>query len=96
LVRGVKAAPAACRKLLERVARGEAGVQKRALSQPPLNAEGFLSPVVDKSSTSRGAIRGRERQLIDINGGARSVGGTSRNIINGISPTNLFGDVNLD
>ncbi|WP_239478130.1 RHS repeat-associated core domain-containing protein [Hydrogenophaga sp. YM1] len=61
-----------------------------------LNAEGFFPPVLDRSSTNRGAIRGREQQLIDINGGARSVGGTSRNMINGISPMNPFGDAYLD
>ena len=34
------------------------------------------------------AIRGREQQLIDFNGGARSVGGNSANIINGVSDLN--------
>lgn len=34
------------------------------------------------------AIRGREQQLIDFHGGAQSVGGTSRNKINGISDWN--------
>jgi len=71
-------------------------IRKRALGQPLLNAEGFLPPVLDRSSTNRGAIRGREQQLIDINGGARSVGATSRNMINGISPMNPFGDAYLD
>lgn len=34
------------------------------------------------------AIRGREQQLIDMHGGAKSQGGTSGNAINGISPNN--------
>ena len=36
----------------------------------------------------RDAIRGREQQLIDLNGGAKSKGGTSGNKINGISDIN--------
>lgn len=34
------------------------------------------------------AARGREQQLIESNGGAKSKGGTSGNAINSISPTN--------
>jgi len=34
------------------------------------------------------AIRGREQQLIDFNGGAQSDGGISANIIRGVSKTN--------
>lgn len=34
------------------------------------------------------AIRGREQQPIELNGGAKSQGGASGNAINGISPTN--------
>jgi len=34
------------------------------------------------------AIRGREQQLIEKFGGAKSGGGTSGNAINGISPRN--------
>jgi RHS repeat-associated protein len=65
-------------------------LNRRAAGQPLLNAEGFQKPVVDVVSTNSGAIRGREQQLIDFNGGAQSVGGTSRNKINGISDwTNL-------
>jgi len=43
---------------------------------------------LDKYSTNASAIRGREQQLIDANGGARSMGGTSGNAINGVSPAN--------
>lgn len=50
-----------------------------------MNSEGFAAPVIDVASTNKDAIRGREQQLIDANGGAQSVGGTSRNKINGIS-----------
>ena len=60
----------------------------RAAGQPLLNAEHFNPPILDRSSDSYIAIRGREQQLIDLNGGARSSGGTSRNMINGISPNN--------
>jgi RHS repeat-associated protein len=63
-------------------------VTQRNAGQPLLNAEGFGPGVVDAYSTSRGAIRGREQQLIDYYGGPRSMGGTSRNVINGIAPLN--------
>jgi hypothetical protein len=63
-------------------------VQARGMQQTLLNAEGFAKPVLDSFSTNYNAIRGREQQLIDFNGGARSVGGTTRNIINGVSDLN--------
>lgn len=69
----------------------ENNVRNRGYGQPILNAEGFLPPVLDRSSTNYNAIRGREQQLIDVNGGAQSTGGTSRNKINGISPINPRG-----
>ncbi|MBX3588702.1 MAG: hypothetical protein KF796_18885 [Ramlibacter sp.] len=69
----------------------ENNVRNRGYGQPLLNAEGFLPPVLDRSSTNYNAIRGREQQLIDVNGGARSSGGTSRNMINGISSFNPRG-----
>lgn len=50
-----------------------------------MNERGFGPAVLDKSSTNPAAIRGREQQLIDANGGAKSQGGTSGNAINGIS-----------
>jgi hypothetical protein len=53
--------------------------------------KGFGPAELDKSSSSSGAIRGREQQLIDINGGAKSTGGTSDNAINAISPNNPKG-----
>ena len=56
-----------------------------------MNDQGFGPAVLDQSSTDRSAIRGREQQLIDANGGARSTGGTSGNAINGISPQNPRG-----
>jgi hypothetical protein len=52
------------------------------------NAEGYDRARVDKSSTNKDAIRGREQQGIDANGGARSRGGTSGNAIDGISHKN--------
>ncbi|WP_284415329.1 RHS repeat-associated core domain-containing protein [Acidovorax sp. SUPP3334] len=69
----------------------ERNVRNRGYGQSLLNAEGFLPPVLDRSSTNYDAIRGREQQLIDINGGAQSSGGDSRNKINGISPWNPRG-----
>ena len=50
--------------------------------------KGFGPAKLDRSSSSRDAIRGREQQLIEAHGGARSVGGTSGNSINAISPRN--------
>jgi RHS repeat-associated protein len=60
----------------------------RGYSQPLLNAEGFLPPMLDQATDSYSAIRGREQQLIDFYGGAQSAGGTARNMINGISDLN--------
>ncbi|MBZ4417072.1 RHS repeat-associated core domain-containing protein [Myxococcus sp. RHSTA-1-4] len=53
-----------------------------------MNGQGYGPAVLDKSSSNPAAIRGREQQGIDANGGARSTGGTSGNAINGISPNN--------
>lgn len=64
-------------------------VNRRAAGQPLLNAEGFGPPVPDTVTENYFANRGREQQLIDFNGGARSMGGTTRNMINGISPSNI-------
>jgi RHS repeat-associated protein len=71
----------------------ENNVRNRGYGQSLLNAEGFLPPVLDRSSTSYNAIRGREQLVIELNGGAQSTGGTSRNKINGISPLNLAGAI---
>lgn len=49
-----------------------------------INDKGFDPAVLDKSSTNAAAIRGREQQLIDMNGGAKSIGGGSGNAINEI------------
>lgn len=53
-----------------------------------MNNQGYGQAVLDKSSTSYDAIRGREQMLIDANGGAQSMGGTSGNAINGIGAYN--------
>lgn len=53
-----------------------------------MNLDGYAPAVLDQSSANSSAIRGREQQLIDANGGAQSMGGTSGNSINGISPSN--------
>lgn len=52
------------------------------------NKEGFDPAILDKETLSQDANRGREQFLIDLNGGAKSQGGTSGNAINGISPNN--------
>ena len=52
------------------------------------NKEGYGPAELDFSSSNPDAIRGREQQLIEENGGAISQGGTSGNAINGISPDN--------
>jgi hypothetical protein len=54
-----------------------------------MNKKGFGPAVLDRSSTNYAAIRGREQQLIKENGGAQSTGGTSANVINGISAFNF-------
>lgn len=64
----------------ENVAARDAGHHK--------NADGFGPAKLDKSSKSSDAIRGREQQLIDHHGGAKSTGGTSGNAINGIGARN--------
>ena len=65
----------------------EQNVRKRDINHHK-NKEGYEPAIIDKTSTSREAIRGREQQLIDKYGGAKSTGGTSGNPINGISPNN--------
>jgi RHS repeat-associated protein len=64
-------------------------VNLRAANQPILNGEGFSLPVADAYTQSYLAIRGREQQLIDYYGGAKNVGGSARNMINGIAPGNI-------
>jgi RHS repeat-associated protein len=61
-----------------------------------MNKEGFGPAKLDKSSTNKDAIRGREQQLINQNGGAKSQGGSSGNKINGISPNNSKIDTYLN
>ena len=62
-------------------------VARRDLNQKK-KKKGYLPAQLDKTSTDYNAIRGREQMLIEANGGAKSVGGTSGNAINGISPNN--------
>ena len=50
--------------------------------------DSFGPAQLDRVSTDKQAIRGREQQLIDTFGKAKSVGGTSGNAINGISDRN--------
>ena len=53
-----------------------------------MNDKGFGPAKLDKSSSNYAAIRGREQQGIEGNGGAKSTKGTSGNSINGISQKN--------
>ena len=68
----------------------EANVRNRDSKQDhqAKNTSGYGPAVRDKTSTNKDAIRGREQQLIESNGGAKSQGGTSGNIYNSVSPTN--------
>lgn len=61
-----------------------------------MNSQGYGPAVVDQASSNRNAIRGREQQLIDANGGAQSTGGTSGNARNGIWEHNPLRDRYLD
>lgn len=61
-----------------------------------MNEKGFGPAQLDKSSTDYNAIRGREQMLIDANGHAQSVGGTSGNAINGIGPNNKKKDIYIN
>ena len=65
-------------------------VEARNDEQLILNAEDFDYGIVDQSSDNDIAIRGREQQLIDINGGAKSDGGTARNAIRSVGLYNIY------
>jgi len=65
----------------------EENVQLRDRSHH-MNEKGYGEAELDKSSSNPDAIRGREQQLIETNGGAQSTGGTSGNAINGIADSN--------
>ena len=78
-------------------------VRQRDLSHH-MSENGYGPAVLDKfikqqDAVSQGfgyaATRGREQQLIEFHGGARSSGGTSGNAINGISPSNPLREVYL-
>jgi len=66
----------------------EENVANRDASPHHKNAEGYGPARLDKSSLNSDAIRGREQQLIEQNGRAKSEGGTSGNDINGTGPRN--------
>ena len=53
-----------------------------------MNKDGFHPADIDKYSYNSDAIRGREQELIEYYGGAKSEGGTSANAINTISKRN--------
>jgi hypothetical protein len=61
-----------------------------------MNDKGYGPAQLDKASTNKDAIRGREQQLIDAHGGARSKNGSSGNAINGISDANKKRDRYMD
>ena len=66
----------------------EQNIARRNGPGHPKSQEGYGPPRLNKSSSNPDAIRGREQQLIERNGGARSTGGNSGNAINGVSPRN--------
>jgi hypothetical protein len=69
-------------------------MNNRAKSHPD-DLKGFGAPVLDRAASGikgYAAIRGREQQLIDTHGRARSDGGTSANKIRGVAKTNLAGE----
>jgi RHS repeat-associated protein len=53
-----------------------------------MNDKGYGPAKLDKSSPNKDAIRGREQQLINANGGAKSQDGKSGNAINSVGPNN--------
>ena len=53
-----------------------------------MTPKGYGPAQLDRTSSNRQAIRGREQQLIDYHGGAQSTGGKSGNAINGIGDNN--------
>lgn len=61
-----------------------------------MNSKGYGIAVLDKSSYSYQAIRGREQMLIDHHGGAQSMGGISGNVINAIGMNNRNREIYLD
>jgi len=61
-----------------------------------VNQQGYGPAVLDKSSSSKNAIRGREQQMIEHYGGAKSTKGTSGNKINGIAHKNPKKDSMLE
>lgn len=68
----------------------EDNVRARSAQQATLSAEGFEPGILDASSKNYSPIRGREQQIIDINGSAKSDGGYARNAIRGVSRLNPF------
>ena len=70
-------------------------LQKRQ-SNHHMTEKGFTDVSIDKvayGEQGKLAIRGREQQLIDKNGGAKSEGGTSGNSIRGVSKLNPKGPI---
>ena len=61
-----------------------------------MNSKGFGPAMLDKTSDSYQAIRGREQMLIEYYGGAKSMGGISGNAINGIGTNNKNKDIYIN
>lgn len=55
-----------------------------------MDKQGYGPATLDRYSDDPTSIRGREQDMIDANGRAQSVGGTSGNAINGISEGNVL------
>lgn len=73
-------------------AKGYASAQYDAYAAGDLRRNHFAKDA-QRAAMNYAAIRGREQQLIDANGGARSGGGTSGNRIRGVASKNAFAPV---
>jgi RHS repeat-associated protein len=64
-------------------------VKLRDMGHAILRGEGYGDAAYDRYSVNYAAIRGREQQLIDYNGGVQSEGGFSRNKIRAVGRRNV-------
>jgi len=69
----------------------ERAVALRDKTHQELNSQGYGQANIDVYSKKYGAIRGREQQIIDANGKAKSDNGTSGNKIRGVGKNNPRG-----
>lgn len=70
-----------------------AGIEAVRRREANHHVNGYGPAQLDVATKDKMAIRGREQQLIDYFGGAKSMGGTSGNAINGIWDYNPMRDL---